>query len=92
MNKPIRKPSLKEVLLAVTEVTGVTEGEIISRSRNREAISARWAFVGVCRGVGYKLKELKPLLQRDLSVLSRWSKLSENKECQKSVKQVLKRI
>ncbi|MCP4256372.1 MAG: hypothetical protein GY774_02465 [Planctomycetes bacterium] len=92
VDKPLRKPSLKEVLFAVTEVTGVAEGQIISRSRNREATKARWVFVGVCRGVGYKLKELKPLLQRDFSVLSRWSKLSENKKCQKSINEVLKRI
>ncbi len=91
-NRPHRKPSLKEVFLAVKEVTGVTESNIISRSRDREAMVARWIFAGVCRRMGYRLKELQPLLQRDISVLSRWSKLSENNGYQESVKEVVKRI
>lgn len=90
LEKPFRRPPLSEVLSAVKEITGINEHELLSRSRNRDVMYARWVLVGTCRAVGYRLVDLQPKLKRDLSVLSRWSKFSESLKGQKAVRHLVK--
>lgn len=90
LRRPLKQPSLKKILSAVSKVTGVPQEEIISRSRKDSVMFARYTLVGVCREVGYRLVDLLPELRRDLSVLSRWAKVSESKEGRNTVQQVLK--
>ncbi len=91
-NKPLKKPSLKRILSAVSETTGITREEIISRSRKNSIMFARHILVGVCREAGYRLVDLQLELRRDLSVLSRWAKAAENRREQKFVQTILKKI
>ncbi len=90
LGKPFRRPSVKEVLSALEEVTGISVNEVLSRTRNSRVMFARWAFVGACREFSYRLIDLQSILKRDLSVLSRWSKFSENIKVRRTVKQILK--
>ncbi len=87
----LRKPSLKEILLVLEEVTGVGEDGIGSRGRGKEVILARAVLVGVWRDFGYKLAELQPKIRRDLSVLSRLAKVSDSADGRK-LKDVVCRI
>ncbi|GBE06205.1 MAG TPA: hypothetical protein ENH31_02175 [Nitrospirae bacterium] len=91
-NKPLKKPSLERILSAVSETTGITREEIISRSRNNSIMFARHILVGVCREAGYRLVDLQLELRRDMSVLSRWAKAAENREEQRFVQKILKKI
>jgi len=79
-DKPLRKPSLKEILKAIQESTGVTQKEILSRGRKEQVKLARGVLVGVWRECGYRLVDLQHELRRDLSVLSRLSKIAESGE------------
>ncbi len=88
-NKRLRKPSLKELLKAIQEVTGVTENEIVSRRRSKEALLARGILVRIWREYGYRLVDLQPTLERDLSVLSRWSRISDRANYQEEENEVL---
>ena len=81
-DKPLRKPSLKEIFKAIQESTGVSPKEIVSRERRERMILARGVLVGVWREFGCRLVDLQPELRRDLSVLSRLSKIAENGEGQ----------
>jgi putative transposase len=90
LEKPIRRPSLREVQSAVEKVTNIKGHEIFSRSRDSNVMYARGILVGACREAGYKLVDLQPKLQRDLSVLSRWAKFSEREKGRKAVRQVLR--
>jgi hypothetical protein len=87
----LRKPSLKEILRVLEEVTGVGEDGIGSRGRAKEVILARSVLVGVWRDFGYKLAELQPKIRRDLSVLSRLAKVSDSADGRK-LKNVVCRI
>jgi REP element-mobilizing transposase RayT len=78
IDRPLRKPSLQQILSAVKEVTGIVEDNILSRRRGKEVMFARGVLVGVWREFGYRLMDLQPILKRDLSVLSRMSKISDN--------------
>ncbi len=78
IDRPLRKPSLQQILSAVKEVTGIVEDNILSRKRGKEVMFARGVLVGVWREFGYRLMDLQPVLKRDLSVLSRMSKISDN--------------
>jgi len=89
-DRPIRKPSLQEILKAVKEVTGISVDEIASRGRNKEAVLAREVLVGVWREYGHKLVDLQPTINRDLSVLSRFSKESERGHVRKTVQKVVR--
>ncbi|RJQ51369.1 MAG: transposase [Nitrospiraceae bacterium] len=92
LDKRVRKPPLKEVFAAVLEETGVSQEEIKSRGRGNAVKSARVIFAGACRESGYRLVELQSELKRDLSVLSRWSKTSENREEGKIVQRVIRKL
>lgn len=89
-NKPLRKPSFAEILRAIEETTGVNEEEIASRSRRDKLIKARALLIGAWRETGSRLVVLQPILKRDLSVLSRLSKISESVDNRKVMKQVLR--
>jgi len=90
LHTPLKRPPLKKIFSLVAELTGVTQEEIKSRSRNNRLMFARFILVGVCRETGYRLVDIQPELQRDLSVLSRWSVASGSKEGQRRVQEVLK--
>jgi REP element-mobilizing transposase RayT len=78
MDRAIRKPSLHQILKAVKEVTGIAEDDIFSRKRSKEVIFARGILVGAWREFRYRLADLQSILKRDLSVLSRLSRISDN--------------
>jgi REP element-mobilizing transposase RayT len=91
-DRPIRKPSLQEIMKAVKEVTGISAPEIVSRVRNKEVVLAREVLVGVWRECGHKLVDLQPTIKRDLSVLSRLSKESGHARIKKVVDEVTKNL
>ena len=45
-----------------------------------------------CRELGYRLVNLQAELKRDLSVLSRLSKGSENEGCRKAMQKILRNL
>lgn len=92
LSKPLKRTSLNNVMSKVADTVGISEKDIMSRSRDRRVMFARHVMTGVCREVGYRLVDLVPLLRRDLSVLSRWSKASENNAEQRTVQKVLKHL
>jgi REP-associated tyrosine transposase len=88
VDRPLRKPSLRQILRAVKEETGTLEDDILSRRRSKEIMFARGVLVGVWREFGYRLVDLQPVLRRDLSVLSRMSKISDNREGRGAIERV----
>ena len=91
-DEPLRKPSLKHILKAIQESTGVSQKEIVSRGRRDQVILARGVLVGVWREFGYRLVDLQPELRRDLSVLSRLSRISEGGEGRNIREEVLQKL
>ncbi len=92
LNKPLRNPSLKEIFRAVEEVTDIAEDEIVSRSRRKEVIIARGIVVCICREFGYSLVDLQHKFKRDISVLSRLSKIVDGEGERQLMEQVLRRL
>lgn len=92
IGKPLKKPSLHEILMAIKRATGVSDEEILSRRRKKDVIIARAVMVAVCREAGYRLVDLEHILKRDLSVLSRLTKNSASAEGRKIVGKVLKEL
>jgi hypothetical protein len=88
VDRPLRRLSVQQILRALKEVTGIVEDDILSRVRSKEVIFARGVLVGVWREFGYRLVDLQPVLRRDLSVLSRMSKISENREGRRAIERV----
>ena len=88
MDQPIRKPSLQQILSVVKDVTGIAEDELFSRRRNKQVIFARGVLVGVWREFKYRLADLQAILRRDLSVLSRLSRISDDNECRQTIGRV----
>jgi len=91
-DKPLRRPSFEEILQFVQEVTGVSEEEIVSSGRREEVVFARGILVGVWREFGYRLMDLQPKLRRDVSVLSRLSKISDCPEGRVIKNQVCRKL
>jgi len=89
---PLKRPSLLEVLKAVSEVTGISVEEMGSRRRSREVKLARGALVRAWREFGNRLGDLQPKIKRDLSVLSRLSRITEQGEGKKVVAEVLRKL
>jgi len=89
-DRPIRKPSLQAILKAIEEVTGVHHDEMFSRRRTGDAVFARGLLVSVWREVGYKMVSLKPVMKRDVSMLSRLSNVAYSDKGRKAIKTVLK--
>jgi hypothetical protein len=85
MDPPLRRPSLQQILKVVREVTGIAEDDILSRRRDKEVMFARGVLVGVWRELGYRLVDLQPVLKRDLSVLSRLSRISDDSEGRQTI-------
>jgi putative transposase len=92
LDRPIRKPSLQEIVKAVKEVTGISMEEIVSRGKSKEVVLAREVLVGVSREYEYKLMDLQPIIKRDLSVLSRLSKESDHGHARKAVEEVIRNL
>jgi len=88
----LKRPSLQEVLKAVSEVTGISEEDMESRRRGREVILARGVLASAWREFGNRLGDLQPKIKRDLSVLSRLSRISNQGEGKRMVGEVLKKL
>jgi chromosomal replication initiation ATPase DnaA len=89
---PLKKPSLQAVLSAVSAVTSVTPEEIGSRRRSREIQLARGVLARAWRELGNRLGDLQPKVKRDLSVLSRLSRIAEHADAEKAVTEVLRKL
>jgi REP element-mobilizing transposase RayT len=76
--KSLKRPSLAGILRAIEEVTGVKGEDIVARKRDGRILFARGLLVAVCREVGHRLVDLQPLLNRDLSVLSRLPRIVDS--------------
>ncbi len=92
LDKRLKKPPLKEIFIAVEEETGVSREEIISRARGETAKRARSVFIGASRESGYRLTDLQTELKRELSVLSRLSRVSETGDGRKMVQKILRNL
>jgi REP element-mobilizing transposase RayT len=92
LDRPIRKPSLPEIMKAVKEITGIAAPELVSRVRNKDVLLAREVLVGVWRECGHKLVDLQPTIKRDLSILSRLAKGSDPARVKEVVHEVIKTL
>jgi hypothetical protein len=90
--KPLRRPSLADILRAVEEVTGVNGEDILARKRDGRTVLARGLLVVVWREVGHRLINLQPWLNRDLSVLSRLSRTIDSVDGRLAKKRVYERL
>ena len=90
--RPLRKPKLQDIVAAVTSVTGLTENDLVSRSRNKDKVLARGVLVGIMRQYGYKLRELAQLMKREMSSLSKVARVLESGAGRVMANQVIKRI
>jgi len=88
----LKRPSLQEVLKAVSEVSGISEEDMESRKRGKEVILARGVLARSWREFGNRLRDLQPKIKRDLSVLSRLSRISDQGEGKRMVGEVLKKL
>ncbi|MCL4490445.1 MAG: transposase [Nitrospirae bacterium] len=92
LDRPLRKPPLRMIFKAIEEQTGIEHEEVVSRSRKEDVIFARGLLVGVWREVGYPMASLQPVLRRDLSVLSRLSKVVEDAKGRDAMRKLLKKL
>lgn len=81
--------SRPDTLSTCSTLSTLSEKEIASRSRRDKVIKARALLIGAWRETGDRLVDLQPILKRDLSMLSRLSKISESVDNRKVMKQVL---
>jgi putative transposase len=88
-HRSMRKPSFEDVLRGVEQVTGVSQEKILSRLRQKEIMRAKGVLAGVWREFGCRLVDLQPKMKRDLSVLSRLTKISEQGEDKKISEKVI---
>jgi len=63
-----------------------------NRSRREEVVFARGLLVGIWREIGHKMVSLQPVLRRDLSMLSKLSKVAESAQGQRAMKRLLEKI
>jgi putative transposase len=87
---PLRKPALHEIYNAIRKITGIDEGAIVSKSRQRDVVFARGLMAAVWRDSGHMLVDLQPYLKRDLSVLSKLSKVTQDESGMKAAARVKK--
>ncbi|MCL5976932.1 MAG: transposase [Nitrospirae bacterium] len=92
IGKPLRKPSTEAIFDAVERLTGVRRDKMISRGRMAEAVFARGLLAGMWREAGLKMKDLQPILKRDLSTLSKSARVAESKEGQRAMKELMKNL
>lgn len=92
LKRPVKKPGLENIFSAVSEVTGVSREDIVSRNRNKRIMHARHILVGLCREAGYRLVDVAFQFKREVSVLSRWARASEKKDMQKDIQKALERL
>ncbi|TAN41333.1 MAG: hypothetical protein EPN22_15575 [Nitrospirae bacterium] len=84
------RPSLEAVFKAVEAITKVKQEAIVSRSRKSDVVFARGLIASVSREVGYKLVDLRDILKRDLSSVSKLARISESDRGRTAVKQSIK--
>jgi hypothetical protein len=88
----LKKPPFKKILSKVSDALGVTSEQILSRSRNKKTVFARHVLTAICREAGYSLIELNPFFKRDISVLSRWSMVSEEEKGRRVINAIIKQL
>ena len=90
--EPIRKPSIETLLKEVERLTGVKREEIIIRSRSAQAVFARGLLIGAWRESGGRIAHLQSILKRDISTLSKSSRVVDSSEGRESMKKLMKRL
>ncbi len=90
--EPIRKPSIETLLKEVERLTGVKREEIMTRSRSAQAVFARGLLIGAWRESGGRIAHLQSILRRDISTLSKSSRVVDSPEGRESMKKLMKRL
>lgn len=88
IEEPARKPSIETLFKEVENLTGVKREEIIARNRNTRTAFARGLFVGVWRELGGKIADLPSFLKRDISTLSKSSRVADSSEGREAMKKL----
>jgi len=88
--RPIKKPKLADIVTAVTAVTGLSEGELVSMSRRKDIVLTRGVMAGIMRQSGYKLGEIAHLLKREISSISKVTRTLESADGRVVAKRVMK--
>ncbi len=90
--RPIKKPKLADIVTAVTAVTGLSEGELVSMSRRKDIVLTRGVMAGIMRQSGYKLRDIAHLLKREISSISKVTRTFESADGRVVAKRVMKRL
>ncbi len=85
------KISLEMIVRSVGQVTGITEDALRSKGRDRDTVSARVLIAGAWKETGGKLAELVPVLQRDLSVISKLAETATQGTMERRLERFFKR-
>ena len=88
----IRKPSIETLFKEVERLTDVKREEIITRSRSAQAVFARGLLIGAWRELGGRIAHLQSILKRDISTLSKSSRVVDSSEGRESMKKLMKRL
>lgn len=86
--KPVRKPSIETLFKEVENLTSVKREEIIARNRNTQTAFARRLFVGVWRVSGGETADLQSVLKRDISTLSKFSRVADSSKGREAMKKL----
>ncbi|MFA5847043.1 MAG: transposase [Thermodesulfovibrionales bacterium] len=84
----LRKPSIELLFKEVEKLTGVNREQMIVRNRNARACFARGLLIGAWRESGGKIAQLKTILKRDISTLSKSSRAIDSSEGRESMKRL----
>lgn len=90
--KPIRRPSIETLFKEVERLTGVKREDIITRSRSAQALFARGLLIGAWRESGGRIAHLQSILKRDITTLSKSSRVADSSEGRESMKKLMKRL
>lgn len=86
--KPIRRLSIETLFKEVERLTGVKREEIITRSRSAQALFARGLLIGAWRESGGRIAHLQSILKRDITTLSKSSRVADSSEGRESMKRL----
>jgi len=78
-DRPADKHSLDKIINAVCKVSGLDIEDILSGRRRSDIRTARSVLIKASQEADYKLTELQRQFKRDLSVLSKWGRVLEEK-------------
>jgi len=89
---PVKKPSLKKIIRAVSAETGVEVSEMISRRRDERLRMARGIFVLLARELGYRIIQLQDILNRDDTVISRMGENGRGDQSERMLRKAMARL